>query len=393
MACALIGRLIVVYIAKLIDESDFPMRYTDTDYDVFSDAATHVYNGDSPFKRHTYRYTPLAAYICLVNNIFHPLAGKIVFVLIDLAMCQMLWSLVESQNKNKTNISYYVAFWAFNPAVVAMSTRGSNDNIITALVFVTMYFLVNKCYVTSAFFYGLSVHFKIYPIIYALPLYLYIDCDKRAIRSNEPLIQTIFKNFFTKNRLVFTFVSAGTFIGLTYFFYLLYGYEFLYEGYLYHLVRKDNRHNVSVYWYMIYQLYDESTSTLLGLATFIPQWSVIIFAGLAFYHDLFFAMILQTWAFVAFNKVLTAQYFLWYLSLLPLVAINNGLVHKRPWLGATLYLVQLAAMPVWGIFAFDVEFNGVNAFSQVHTCNYLIFIGNLISIGLVIRNHRVSITK
>ena len=144
MACALIGRLIVVYIAKLIDESDFPMRYTDTDYDVFSDAATHVYNGDSPFKRHTYRYTPLAAYICLVNNIFHPLAGKIVFVLIDLAMCQMLWSLVESQNKNKTNISYYVAFWAFNPAVVAMSTRGSNDNIITALVFVTMYFLVTN---------------------------------------------------------------------------------------------------------------------------------------------------------------------------------------------------------------------------------------------------------
>ena len=50
-------------------------------------------------------------------------------------------------------------------------------------------------------------------------------------------------------------------------------------------------------------------------------------------------------------------------------------------------------MPVWGIFAFDVEFNGVNSFSQVHTCNYLIFIANLISIGLVIRNHRVSITK
>jgi len=96
----------------------------------------------------------------------------------------MLWSLVESQNKNKTNISYYVAFWAFNPTVVAMSTRGSNDNIITALVFVTMYFLVNKHYVTSALFYGLSVHFKIYPIIYALPLYLYIDCDKRAIRAN-----------------------------------------------------------------------------------------------------------------------------------------------------------------------------------------------------------------
>lgn len=189
-----------------------------------------------------------------------------------------------------------------------------------------MYFLVQKYYITSALFYGLSVHFKIYPIIYALPLYFYIDCDKQAIKKNKPFFGTMFKNFFTYNRLVFTFVSAGTFLGLTYFFYDLYGYEFLYEGYLYHLVRKDNRHNVSVYWYMIYQLYDDTTSTLFGLVTFIPQWSVIIFAGMAFYHDLFFAFILQTWAFVTFNKVLTAQYFLWYLSLAPLVAINNGLI-------------------------------------------------------------------
>jgi phosphatidylinositol glycan class M len=69
--------------------------------------------------------------------------------------------------------------------------------------------------------------------------------------------EAFFKRLFTKNRLVFTFVSASTFIGLTYYFYTVYGYEFLYEGYLYHLVRKDNRHNYSVYWYLIYHLYDE----------------------------------------------------------------------------------------------------------------------------------------
>jgi hypothetical protein len=39
---------------------------------------------------------------------------------------------------------------------------------------------------------------------------------------------------------------------------------------------------------------------------FIPQWSVIICAGFAFHYDLFFAMVIQTWAFVAFNKVMTA---------------------------------------------------------------------------------------
>jgi phosphatidylinositol glycan class M len=66
------ARLLTVYIGCLIDESPGPNKYTDTDYEVFTDAATHVMNGGSPYARHTYRYTPLAAYVCLVNNLIHP---------------------------------------------------------------------------------------------------------------------------------------------------------------------------------------------------------------------------------------------------------------------------------------------------------------------------------
>ena len=62
--------------------------------------------------------------------------------------------------------------------------------------------------------------------------------------------------FFTPNRLKFTLISASTFLFFTILFYVIYGWEFLYEGYLYHLVRKDNRHNYSVYFYLIYQTYD-----------------------------------------------------------------------------------------------------------------------------------------
>jgi len=93
---ALFLRLIFVGVAMLIDEKTPNMKYTDTDYFVFSDAATHVYNGGSPYSRATYRYTPLAAYICLVNNIIHPLAGKIVFCLLDIVMGWIMWALVES---------------------------------------------------------------------------------------------------------------------------------------------------------------------------------------------------------------------------------------------------------------------------------------------------------
>lgn len=101
------------------------------------------------------------------------------------------------------------------------------------------------------------MHFKIYPIIYSFVFYFFIDLDRAMIATGKPYKAIISQyGFFSRNRLVFTAVSAGTFIGFTAFFYVIYGYEFLHESLLYHLVRKDHRHNNSVYFYMIYMLYD-----------------------------------------------------------------------------------------------------------------------------------------
>ena len=142
--------------------------------------------------------------------------------------------------------------------------------------------------------YGLSVHFKIYPIVYCIPFYFFIDCDRKAIlEGKKSLCSLLFTNLFTKNRLIFGLVSAGTFLSLTGLFYCVYGYEFIYEGYLYHLIRKDNRHNYSVYWYMILQTYDfQQKSGVMALLAFVPQWAVVIAAGFAFHYDVFFAIVL-----------------------------------------------------------------------------------------------------
>lgn len=365
-AISLLLRFVFVYVAYWVDETTPHRKYTDEDYHVFSDAATHVYNGRSPYKRHTYRYTPLAAYICLVNNYVHPLAGKIVFCFFDLLMAVVMWSLIESQNSDNKYTLFYVGFWIYNPITIFMSSRGSNDNIIALLVYLSLYFLLKRDYIKAGLVYGLSVHFKIYPIIYCIPLYFYIDCDKKAIlQGSKSRCQTIFSNFFTINRAVFALVSAWTFVLLNGLFYYVYGDEFLQEAWLYHLVRKDNRHNYSVYHYLIYQLYDQESSKEVALLMFIPQWAVVIVAGLLFHYDIFLAMVVQTWAFVAFNKVMTAQYQLWYMSLIPFVAINNGIIQSAPWKGLLLYVAQLVFMQLWLYYAVQLEWFGNNTFYEM----------------------------
>jgi phosphatidylinositol glycan class M len=112
-------------------------------------------------------------------------------------------------------------------------------------------------------------------------------------------------------------------------FYVIYGYEFLYEAYLYHFVRKDHRHNNSVYFYLIYQLFDAENSTFIAILTFLPQWLMVIASGMMLYYDLWLCMLVQTWCFVAFNKVMTAQYYLWYLLLMPITGVNNELTRTR----------------------------------------------------------------
>lgn len=104
-----------------------------------------------------------------------------------------------------------------NPVIFNVSTRGSADTIISALILQTIYFLLKKKFVLAAITYGLCVHFKIYPILYSIPFYLYID---RPMKLEK---RAFFENFFSKNRIIFTTISAGIFILLFLLFYYIYG--------------------------------------------------------------------------------------------------------------------------------------------------------------------------
>lgn len=67
-----------------IQDKYFGINYSDIDYSVYTDAANYLVRGGSPYDRHTYRYTPLLAYLMVPNVLYTHAFGKIMFSLCDI---------------------------------------------------------------------------------------------------------------------------------------------------------------------------------------------------------------------------------------------------------------------------------------------------------------------
>ncbi|KAL3568202.1 hypothetical protein D5086_030853 [Populus alba] len=179
--------------------------------------------------------------------------------------------------------------------------------------------------VQAAFWYGLVVHFTIYPIIYALPIVLVLDPHSFQSGQKPCLVNwkssqdnashgrkevsevygvwTALKTIFTRGRIMFAMVSGSVFMLCTGLFFYLYRWEFLNEALLYHLTRTDPRHNFSIYFYHIYLHVEHEFSVVEKLISFLPQLIVQLVLIIRFAQDLPFCLFLQTVAFVAFNKM------------------------------------------------------------------------------------------
>lgn len=96
--------------------------------------------------------------------------------------------------------------------------------------------------------FGVSIHLKLYPIIYSLALLLRVGSPEKgraSIQANP--VSRIWARLSSLRAITFSTIAAVTFITATAGLYMLYGWEFLYETYLYHLIRRDNRHNFSLW--------------------------------------------------------------------------------------------------------------------------------------------------
>ncbi|TCD62174.1 GPI mannosyltransferase 1 [Steccherinum ochraceum] len=382
------------------------VKYTDIDYRVFTDAARFVLQpgpgnyaqgplgkwlsvGD-PYTRQTYRYTPLLAVLLTPNHWLHRSFGKYLFagcdILAGTLMYQLLVSIILPGVASRTRTSktsedeprpvdikrqaaLLSAIHLLNPLVFSISTRGSSESVLSLFVLLTLYCALKGKWTWAAILLGLSTHWKIYPFIYGVACLGVIGSERGVGKGWKGYTASLVN----ARTVRFGVVSAVTFGLLGVAMYAIWGYPFLYESYIYHVHRRDHRHNFSPYFYLIYLTYPfegipQETLPLWRqilrspLISFLPQMILSLGAGLLFGRrkkDLTFAWFVQTFTFVIFNKVCTSQYFLWYTLFLPLLIPQLSIPPR--W--AVAYVaVWFGTQALWLAEAYKLEFLGESVF-------------------------------
>ncbi|XP_050363945.1 GPI mannosyltransferase 1 [Argentina anserina] len=392
-------------------DTHMEVRYTDIDYTVFSDAASLVAAGKSPFERSTYRYSPLLAFLLLANSVLHRSWGKFIFSAADLLVGLFIRKIMKLRGVPEDLSMISVMAWLFNPFTFTIGTRGNCEPIVCALILWVFICLMNGRVLQAAFWYGLVVHFRVYPIIYALPILLILDphvfrpgqkpsLQRWEHQQESPqssfktrisyLLQPwlIVKTAFTRDRILFSLISGSIFFLFTGLFYHLYGWDFLHESLLYHLTRTDPRHNFSIYFYHIYLQYENKISVFEKLISFLPQLIVQLVLILSFAQDLPFCCFVQTVSFVAFNKVMTAQYFVWFFCLLPLSLAWSNM--KLKWKGLSCIALWVGGQLHWLWWGYMHEFKGRNVFLQLWAAGIMFLSANTYVLVSLINHHRCS---
>ncbi|CAH1992290.1 unnamed protein product [Acanthoscelides obtectus] len=485
LSFSLIVRILLIIYGNYHD-SISEVKYTDIDYKVFTDAARHVAFGGSPYDRSTYRYSPIIALLLIPNITIHPSYGKLLFSLIDILVALLIRAIVKNSlknyesysqkdasnknvqqiktetsetrkkkkkrqsNKQQLNMSkrqleskndvdhiadLCMTAWLYNPLTIAISTRGNSDSLAVFLVLLTLYFIQCKHYpFLAGIVHGISIHFRLYPIIYSLTYFMYFSKysfytteDRRIKKKNLNAVtnekvrkqlknventivessslgghkmmpvhdvdekKTIFKlkylfyvipNFDQLKLISGCLLSLGCF---TVMFYKMYGYKFLYETYIYHFVRKDPKHNFSLYFYLQYlTAWVKNIGMWQKVLMLLPQLVLILVFSVRYGLNkisLNFSILTQTIVFVIYNSVLTSQYFVWIMAVLPLCLWQIKMSRNSALFLMTIWFV---AQAVWLLPAYLLEFQGQNTFLFIWIQSVSFFCANIAILGRLI---------
>ena len=114
---------------------------------------------------------------------------------------------------------WIAAVWLLDPIPANISTRGSAESVLGAMVIGTLALAMNGHWDAAAIGLGLAAHFKIYPIIYAASMVVLVGPDDRKYFSR---FQRVTSWILDRARVRLTLISAGTFLILNALMYAVY---------------------------------------------------------------------------------------------------------------------------------------------------------------------------
>ncbi|AAZ11892.1 mannosyltransferase [Trypanosoma brucei brucei TREU927] len=399
-------RLILIAYAFFHDQW-FRVKYTDIDYMIVVDGARHMWNGGSPFDRTTFRYTPLLAALVMPSIWIANPMGKLIFASSDLGAAWYCYGVLKSFAKERSAKWMVSLFILFNPIVLSVSTRGNSDMLVTFMsLMVLSKFARRKCYQAAAVL-GFAVHFKIYPIIYALPLTLGVW--EQSVAASTNTWRRVVKTAVVVS--ICALMAAISFAVPTVLCYMKYGQQYLNEAFIYHVYREDHRHNFSPYWLLMYlnmarRHLGQGVDFSPRLVAFAPQAVVLSFVSYKLRRNTAHACCVQTVLFVAFNKVCTVQYFVWFIPFLAFLFCEpkeveddesggSGAFKFFSWVKALgVVLMWAATIPLWVTTAVPLEFHGYSDFAQLWIVSCLFFLAMVVLASMLARiAYRVQCTK
>lgn len=212
----------ILLLYGLYQDTYSPVKYTDIDYYVFTDAARFVSYGRSPYLRDTYRYTPLLAWLLL------PTArggawfsfGKLLFALADVLAGWFMYRILRSAAGMTTERALkFASIWLLNPMVATISTRGSSEGLLGVMVMALLWAVLQRRVKLAGVLLGLAVHFKIYPLIYAASIVWWLDNEhmgisQTAVEKGKDGSRGRIVSFFNRSRITLAATSCMSFVAL-----------------------------------------------------------------------------------------------------------------------------------------------------------------------------------
>lgn len=212
-AASIILRAVLLVYGRWQDANS-PVKYTDIDYLVFTDAARFLSRGRSPYDRATYRYTPLLAWFLLPTawgGLWFEF-GKALFAAGDIVAGWLIYHILRTHGMTTERSLKFASIWLLNPMVANISTRGSSEGLLAVLVVALLWASLSRRVWLAGLLLGFGVHFKIYPFIYAASIFWWLG--KPRASSDRSATPRQLLAIINTDQIILATVSFAAFMGL-----------------------------------------------------------------------------------------------------------------------------------------------------------------------------------